>query len=368
MPMNIVIQEKRRELGLTQEQIAQHLGVSTPAVSKWEKGITCPDIALLPSLARLLKVDLNTLFCFQEELTMQEIRDFCKELSVTADGKGIAAAFDQAEEMFRSYPHNESLIQLAALCLDGMLRISELPEEEIAALEGRIEKWYQGLTESADLQIRNLANYMLASRYIDRGSLEKAQDTLDAMPDKNDMIAKYADKLFLQVNIHMKQGRADAAAEELEQALLIAVNKVQLLLLKLAEAEQAAGERSKAAHIVKCNQDMVKLFDLWECSAYTAALSLAAEAGNKEETLSLLQKVLDTATQPWNMAASPLYHRIAGTEKKVMDQGLMAGLLRNIRQDAQYDFLRDDARFQGIMGKYESLLALEVESADLQQR
>ena len=40
MPMNIVIQEKRRELGLTQEQLAQYLGVSTPAVSKWEKGIS----------------------------------------------------------------------------------------------------------------------------------------------------------------------------------------------------------------------------------------------------------------------------------------------------------------------------------------
>ena len=39
MPMNIVIQEKRRELGLTQEQLAQFLGVSTPAVSKWEKGV-----------------------------------------------------------------------------------------------------------------------------------------------------------------------------------------------------------------------------------------------------------------------------------------------------------------------------------------
>lgn len=40
MPMNIVIQEKRRELGLTQEQLAQYLGVSTPAVSKWEKGVS----------------------------------------------------------------------------------------------------------------------------------------------------------------------------------------------------------------------------------------------------------------------------------------------------------------------------------------
>lgn len=40
MPMNRIIQEKRRELGLTQEQVAQYLGVSTPAVSKWEKGVS----------------------------------------------------------------------------------------------------------------------------------------------------------------------------------------------------------------------------------------------------------------------------------------------------------------------------------------
>jgi transcriptional regulator with XRE-family HTH domain len=40
MPMNIVIQEQRKLLGLTQEQVADYLGVSTPAVSKWEKGVS----------------------------------------------------------------------------------------------------------------------------------------------------------------------------------------------------------------------------------------------------------------------------------------------------------------------------------------
>ncbi|MDW2797314.1 helix-turn-helix transcriptional regulator [Clostridium boliviensis] len=37
MPLNIVIREKRKETGLTQEEIADYLGVSAPAVSKWEK-------------------------------------------------------------------------------------------------------------------------------------------------------------------------------------------------------------------------------------------------------------------------------------------------------------------------------------------
>ena len=51
MKMNRIIREKRKNLGMTQEQMAAYLGVSASAVNKWEKGSTCPDIALLPGLA-----------------------------------------------------------------------------------------------------------------------------------------------------------------------------------------------------------------------------------------------------------------------------------------------------------------------------
>lgn len=40
MPVSTVIREKRKELGLTQEQVAQRLGVSAPAVNKWERGVS----------------------------------------------------------------------------------------------------------------------------------------------------------------------------------------------------------------------------------------------------------------------------------------------------------------------------------------
>ena len=57
MKINDIIKKKRITLGMTQEQVADYLGVSTPAVNKWEKGGCYPDITLLPALARLLKVD-----------------------------------------------------------------------------------------------------------------------------------------------------------------------------------------------------------------------------------------------------------------------------------------------------------------------
>ena len=46
MEMKDVIREKRRAMGFTQEQMADYLGVSAPAVNKWESGTTCPDLAI----------------------------------------------------------------------------------------------------------------------------------------------------------------------------------------------------------------------------------------------------------------------------------------------------------------------------------
>jgi transcriptional regulator with XRE-family HTH domain len=93
MQMNIIIQEKRKEIGLTQEQIGEYLGVSTPAVNKWEKGYTYPDISLLPALARLLKVDLNTLLCFNEGLTEQEIGHFSSKVVDAIRANGFESGF-----------------------------------------------------------------------------------------------------------------------------------------------------------------------------------------------------------------------------------------------------------------------------------
>ena len=57
----------RKEKGLTQEELASHMGVSPQAVSKWENDQTCPDISALPKLARLLGVTVDELLEGKEE-------------------------------------------------------------------------------------------------------------------------------------------------------------------------------------------------------------------------------------------------------------------------------------------------------------
>ena len=64
--MNIKIANRllefRKRSGLSQEELAEKVGVSCQAVSKWEQQISCPDIMLLPELAKIFGVTIDELF------------------------------------------------------------------------------------------------------------------------------------------------------------------------------------------------------------------------------------------------------------------------------------------------------------------
>ena len=65
MEQNIIgttIAALRREKGLTQDALAAQLGVSAQAVSKWENGLSCPDILMLPEIAEFFDVSVDALF------------------------------------------------------------------------------------------------------------------------------------------------------------------------------------------------------------------------------------------------------------------------------------------------------------------
>lgn len=63
--IGILITQKRKSLGYTQQNLAEMLGISFQAVSKWENGTTMPDITLLPQIARILETSVDALLNYQ---------------------------------------------------------------------------------------------------------------------------------------------------------------------------------------------------------------------------------------------------------------------------------------------------------------
>ena len=73
MSLGKVIRKYRKIKNLTQEEMAGRLGVTAPAVNKWENENSYPDITLLAPIARLLGISVDTLLSFREALTPEEI-------------------------------------------------------------------------------------------------------------------------------------------------------------------------------------------------------------------------------------------------------------------------------------------------------
>ena len=56
------IAELRKNNGMTQEQLAEMLGVSSQSISKWENGVTMPDILLLTAIAGFFDITIDELY------------------------------------------------------------------------------------------------------------------------------------------------------------------------------------------------------------------------------------------------------------------------------------------------------------------
>ena len=69
------IKALRQRKGVTQEAMAEHLGLTPQAVSKWERGVATPDIALLPEISAYFGVGIDELFALSDDTRMERIRN-----------------------------------------------------------------------------------------------------------------------------------------------------------------------------------------------------------------------------------------------------------------------------------------------------
>lgn len=363
MPMNIIIQEKRKEIGLTQEQIGQYLGVSTPAVNKWEKGYTYPDVSLLPALARLLKVDLNTLLCFNEGLTEQEIGNFSNEVIDIINTKGFEVGFNKSIEKIQEYPSCDMLIYSMAMLLDGALIIYGAGIEDKEYYKKQIKILYERVAKSDNDKVRDKAVYMLVSKYIDCMEYEKAQEMLDLLPERTVL-----DKTQLQANLFIKQEKLHEAARMLEGKLLNIVNEVQMILMSLAEIEIKEGDSQNASHLAELSQKVIKLFELGDMQALATPLQVAILQKNIEESISLLKAYFSATFKLWDVSKSSLYRHIAADRKTVkivkeelveekkntLGKQLRLTLLSELENNPEYIFLHSNTEFRQFIKKYRS--------------
>ena len=279
------IKNYRKTAGLTQEQVADYLDVSTPAVNKWEKGNTYPDISLLPAIARLLKIDMNELFSFREELTEKEIGQFVNELSeVSLDS--FIKAFEMGKNKIKEYPHCDSLIYSIATVLNAALTLSDVDDEKKLECNNVIVEWLERTAESPNEKVSISSIFMLAAKYIQMEKYKEANIFLDKIPDT------VIDATIMKTNVLAHQEGTDIAAFFLEGKLMQTVTNIQNYLYKLIEMEEETGNHCKAEEIAEITEHMVSLFGLWDYGKVVPYLLIAVYRKDVEKCIQLIKEVL----------------------------------------------------------------------------
>lgn len=134
--LGVTIREHRMKKGLTQEQLAYHLGVSSQTVSRWENGTTYPDIVMLPILADFFGISIDLLMGYAKECPTEAREQFFADIR----GLEIKQRIVRLKDMLQAYP-DDVYIQFSlanTLYADMKKQDNEAAEKEISLLCNRI--------------------------------------------------------------------------------------------------------------------------------------------------------------------------------------------------------------------------------------
>ena len=126
----------RRKKGITQEKLAEFIGVTKTSVSKWETGTTLPDIQMLPMLASYFDVSVDELIGYVPMLGREQIRFEYQRLAAAFASSPFAEVLKECEEMIKKYYSCYSFLQqmLVLLLNHVALASSEQEKEKVFAM------------------------------------------------------------------------------------------------------------------------------------------------------------------------------------------------------------------------------------------
>lgn len=346
MNINKVIRKYRKEAKLTQEQLAICLGVSAPAVNKWENGISYPDITLLSPLARVLKINVDTLLSFNEELTDKEIDLLVNEIVEMAGNVGYQKAYQRGAELIKEYSTCDRLILSITSVLDCFLAQGV---ENQDGYEAQILLWYELIATSEKPEIASMATASLVSKYTNKQEFKKAQQLIDLIPSVS------YDKQFMQAKLFKNQGKNEEAYEIYERMLLKNANElvsIIQLIIRLLVQEEAFNKTKK---YVDLGKEVVRLFDLGAYSENTIELFLAIERREIEKSLEILEQMVAKIETISDFRKSDLYTHIKFREPQASDFNMVKSMLkRGLESDEESAFLKGEPRFKAILKTLDS--------------
>ncbi len=217
------IKRLRREREMTQETLADFLGVSFQAVSKWERGETYPDITALPSIASFFNVSVDTLLgvdSAKQEEKIQEYIDFYYREWQNGDFNKILEAMKTA---INEFPGE---FRLLSRYMNTLIVLKNTTDSGALSILGEVRELYNTIdSHCTDDSIRIWAKKLICTVYKRLSAVENSGVTIEDMEAiLNKMPLMQNSRDYTATYLHPTGDKHDEACKEAICELLYLLN------------------------------------------------------------------------------------------------------------------------------------------------
>lgn len=301
--MNIgnTIKNYRKKCGLTQEQVAIAVGVSKPAVSKWESCNAYPDITLLAPLARLFGTTVDSLLEYNMFLSEEQINEITVKFENAISIGGWDKAMTYAESQLHQYPNVYGLkVSIAQSYFQFALLTSDTLFQEKAI--SRSFELLRQVTICNEREHKETALTLLANNALLMHHYDEALDAAKQLPQEK------IETEVLLATIYFHKGDY-ALCKILSQKILFRSYKNCDLSLGLLE-KIACSENDYTTSLALLNKHVCfyHLFSIDSvCSIIFEMVEVVAKNGNEAKVIELLNDYIHALENEQSIEKYPFF-------------------------------------------------------------
>lgn len=290
--------KKRREKGITQDEIAVYIGVSKASVSKWETGQSFPDITFLPQLAAYFNISIDELMGYEPQMTKKDIKKLYHRLSSEFATQPFENVLGECQRVIKKYYSCFPLLLQMAVLLVNHHMLAEEKKRQEAILEEAIELCRRVKIESEDVWLSKDATSLEAACYL---MLQQPQAVLDLLGES---IRPIPTDYEIVAQAYQAVGNVSKAIEvtqvSMYQHLISLVGATPTYLLLNTDNINKVENILKRALSVAEIYDLDRLHPNTMARTYFMAAHVYGLQGDADKALEMLQKYADICSSSFS--------------------------------------------------------------------
>jgi transcriptional regulator with XRE-family HTH domain len=354
---------KRKEKGITQEELANHIGVSGASVSKWETEQSYPDILLLPQLAAYFNISVDELMGYEPQMTKRDIGKLYYKLYEDLSNKLFDEVIEQCREKIKKYFSCFPLLLHMGSFLISASGFTDCKEKTSALMSEANELFVRVKTESDDAELIKSALYMEA---LCRSMLGNHNEVIELLGKPSEIMLPHEPLLASAY-------RMTDRTKEAETVLQVGIYQYIVASLSLLSSYIMLGvdNAQRLDEIVKRTFAIIEAFDIKKVQPATiVSFPLIAAQGylahqNIDKSLDMLEKYAEYATGDvtWQLKGDSFFNLIdswldefnLGNEVPPHEEIIKQSLAEAVISNPIFSPLSDNPRFQTIVKRLKNI-------------